>query len=296
MSLRFADSVGSAHAVALLTVVLWSLTFVQTKVLLEYLSPVEILLDRFVIAWALFWAFDPRMVATSVREEVLFALLGATGVFGYYILENIALEHTQAIHVGLIVTITPLFTAAILLLWKPFNRLYLLATVGGFAPVASGLYIMSYDHVNGLGYGDLLALFGALSFAVYTVLLSTVDVRFDVRIITRKSFFYGVVFLSLYAFGTGESMHWHAYKLLPVWINLLLLAIIASGLCFLMWRWAVARIGSSAASTYIYLVPLINALAAVWVLGEQMNVRIVISVILILSGLIVSHRYTSLQK
>jgi len=285
-----------AHAVALLTVVLWSLTFVQTKVLLEYLSPVEILLDRFVIAWTLFWAFDPRVVATSVREEVLFALLGATGVFGYYILENIALEHTQAIQVGLIVTIIPLLTAAIMLVWKPFNRRHFLATVGGFIPVAAGLYIMSYDHVNGLGYGDFLALFGALSFAVYTVLLSTVDARFDVRIITRKSFFYGVVFLFLYAFGTGESMHWHAYKLLPVWINLLLLAVIASGLCFLMWRWAVARIGSSAASAYIYLVPLINAFAAVWVLGEQMNMRIVISGILILGGLILSQRYTSLQK
>jgi len=295
-SSRLTDSTGLAHAVALLTVVLWSLTFVQTKVLLEYLSPVEILLDRFSIAWALFWIFDHRIVMTSLREEFLFALLGATGIFGYYILENIALQYTQAIHVGLIVTTAPLFTIVILLLRKPLEKRDFLANIGGFIPVAAGLYLMSYDRLSGFGYGDLLALSGAMSFAGYSVLLSTVDTRFDARIVTRKSLFYGVAFLSLYAAVTGESFHWRSYTLPSVWSNLLLLAMIASGLCFLLWRWAIAQIGSSAASAYIYLVPLINALAAVWVLREMMSIRIIIAGVLILGGLILSQRHTSLGK
>lgn len=293
---RSTDSIGSAHAIALLTVVLWSLTFVQTKVLLIHLSPVEILLDRFAIAWILFWIVFPRTVSTSWREEIIFALLGATGIFGYYILENLALERTQAIHVGLIVTTAPLFTAAIALVNRPFSPTLFKATIGGFIPVAAGLYLMSHDRLSDLGYGDLLALLGALSFAIYSVLLARVSGHFDGRIVTRKSFFYGVLFFCFYAAATGESFHWAAYRLAPVWSNLLLLAFIASGLCFLMWRWAVKRIGSPAATAYIYLVPLINALAAVWVLGEEMSTKIIFAGVLILGGLILSQHYASLEK
>ncbi|EDM23953.1 hypothetical protein CMTB2_06856 [Caminibacter mediatlanticus TB-2] len=35
---------------AFLTIFIWSLTFVQTKVLLKTLSPEEILIDRFLLA------------------------------------------------------------------------------------------------------------------------------------------------------------------------------------------------------------------------------------------------------
>jgi len=279
-----------AHFVALLTVVLWSLTFVQTKVLLQYISPTEILLDRFVIAWVLFWILDARFLATSIKEELLFALLGATGIFGYYIFENLALEYTKAIHVGLIVTIAPLFTALLTLFVKPLKRRNILHFIKGFIPVSIGLYIIGFEHFNSVNYGDFLALLGALSFALYTILLSYIHNRFDAFIVTRKSFFYGIIFLSIYAFVEDMQFHWSVYSLPQVWGNMLFLATVASGLCFIMWRWAVTKIGSSSASAYIYLVPLINALAAVLVLQEELNLKTIIAGVFILSGLIIYQR------
>jgi len=281
-----------AHVVALLTIVIWSLTFVQTKVLLVYLSPVEILIDRFVLAWAIFWILAPRRVRTSLHEEMLFLLLGASGIFGYYIFENLALHHTTAIHVGLIVTTTPVFTALFLLLGKPFQRLFLLSTIGGFLLVVSGVWIMSRDGLHSMGIGDGLALAGAVSFGLYSVLLGTVNERFDALIVTRKSFFWGIVFLALYAHYSGELFHPEAYWHTSVWGNLLFLAVVASGVCFVMWRWAVARIGAERTSNYIYLVPLINAVAAVVILDETVTVRIVIAGAMMLGGLYVAQRYS----
>ena len=277
-----------AHGIALLTVVIWSLTFVQTKVLLLYLSPVEILIDRFSLAWVLFWVLMPRRRATTIRDEGYFALLGATGIFGYYILENMALKYTTAVHVGLIVTTAPIFTALILMVSRAFDRRYGLGMVGGFMLVAAGLAVMRYDQVGDLRRGDLLALLGALSFGVYSVLLGRVDTRFDVWVVTRKSFFWGVVFLSIFALGQGERFHWEEYARFSVWTNLLFLSVVASGLCFVMWRWSIRQIGAERASNYIYLVPLINAAAAVWILDEQVTVRLVFAGILILGGLVVA--------
>jgi len=143
-----------AHGIALLTVVIWSLTFVQTKVLLLYLSPVEILIDRFSLAWALFWVLMPRRRATTIRDEGYFALLGATGIFGYYILENMALKYTTAVHVGLIVTTAPIFTALILMVSRAFDRRYVLGMVGGFLLVAAGFTLDRVAGVSHFGIDD----------------------------------------------------------------------------------------------------------------------------------------------
>jgi len=279
------------HIVAALTIVIWSMTFVQTKILLEYLTPVEILIDRFVLAWGLFWLIAPRMVATSWREELHFMMLGASGIFGYYIFENLALESTTVVNVGLLVTTSPIFTALFLLISRPSSRVSILPTIVGFGLVLSGLGIMGYGHTSELGNGDILALFGAVSFGFYSILLGMVGRRFDVLIVTRKSFFWGIVFLLLYALYRGESFGVEHYGLTIVWSNLLFLALIASGLCFVMWRWAVKRIGAVKASNYIYLAPLLNALAAVWVLDEVITLQTIVAGAVMLAGLVVAQRY-----
>ena len=267
------------------------MTFVQTKILLEYLTPVEILIDRFVLAWGLFWLIAPRVVATSWREELHFMMLGASGIFGYYIFENLALESTTVVNVGLLVTTSPIFTALFLLISRPASRASILPTIAGFGLVLSGLGIMGYGHAGELGVGDMLALFGAVSFGLYSILLGMVGRRFDVLIVTRKSFFWGIVFLLLYALYRGESFGVEHYRLTIVWTNLLFLALIASGLCFVMWRWAVKRIGAVKASNYIYLAPLLNALAAVWVLDEVITLQTIVAGAVMLAGLVVAQRY-----
>ena len=104
------------HIAVFITITIWSLTFVQTKILLNYLDPVEILLDRFVVAWIIFLIFSKKNTKINFKDEVYFILLGPTGIFGYYILENVALKYSSAINVGLIVTTAPVFTVILSML------------------------------------------------------------------------------------------------------------------------------------------------------------------------------------
>jgi drug/metabolite transporter (DMT)-like permease len=150
------------------------------------------------------------------------------------------------------------------------------------------MFVMGYGRTGRLGFGDLLAMLGAMSFGLYSALLARVNPRFDVLIVTRKTIFWGVVLLMTYAAFSGEHFHWKSYVVPIVFCNLFFLALIASGLCFVMRRWAVNRIGAARASNYIYLVPVVNALAAVFILGEEFTLRIFISGLLILIGLAIS--------
>ncbi len=274
------------HFIAFFTIFLWSLTFVQTKVLLNFLTPIEILLDRFSIAWLLFFIFTPKLIKTSLKDEFLFALLGISGIFGYYLFENLSLEYTKAINVGVIVTTAPVFTALILMFFKPKTVIF---TFISFSFVMIGLFFMGFNFK--FNFGNFLALIGALCFGVYTVLLGLIDKKYNILIVTRKSFFYGVIFLLIYYLQSRTSFNLNSYKNIIVWGNLLTLSLIASGICFIMWNYAVKNIGSSSTSLYIYLVPVINAIAAVVVLNEKITVNLLISSFFIVIGLLIAQKF-----
>ena len=77
------------HALALVTVVVWAVTFVSTKVLLVHLAPIEILFFRFVIGFVALALLRPRILhVRGFKEERWFMLAGATGVTVYYLLET----------------------------------------------------------------------------------------------------------------------------------------------------------------------------------------------------------------
>ena len=100
------------HLVALFTIFAWGFTFVSTKVLLADISPLWILLLRFVLGLGILCVMRPHILRLKERtDEVLFAAAGATGIAAYYLLENVALVFTTATAVGVIVAASPLFTA-----------------------------------------------------------------------------------------------------------------------------------------------------------------------------------------
>lgn len=97
---------------ALITIIIWGTTFVSTKILLESFRPTEILFIRFIIGFlTLTFIYPKRMRGTEIRQEIIFAAAGLTGICLYYLLENIALTFTAASNVGLIISLSPFFTA-----------------------------------------------------------------------------------------------------------------------------------------------------------------------------------------
>lgn len=106
------------HLVAVLTVGIWGLTFISTKVLIGHgLSPQEIFLLRFLIAYMGIWLISPRkLFADNWKDEFWMFLGGMTGGSFYFFTENTALEITLATNVSFIVCTAPLLTT-ILSLW-----------------------------------------------------------------------------------------------------------------------------------------------------------------------------------
>ena len=280
------------HLFAFITIAIWSTAFVGNKVLLAYLTPIEIMIFRFVLAWGVLLIIYPHWHRPrSWRDEGYFFLLGFLGIFVYFLFENFALRYTQATNVGLYMGAIPLLTAIaahFIIEDEHFSRKLLIGFV--LAMIGMGMILFEGRHFALRLHGDLLALGGAITFALYSALLKRAPDGYHYIEITRRSFFYGLLLMLLYRLWDGTPLHWTALSRPLVWSNILYLGLFSSGLAFLLYQQGIERIGSIAASNYIYLVPLLTAITGIIVLHEHLTPTMIAGGGLILLGLYVAQR------
>jgi drug/metabolite transporter (DMT)-like permease len=100
------------HLLAISIVLIWGVTFVNTKVLLQYgMRPEEIFMVRFFIAYVCIWTMSPRRLFSDTwHDELLMVLLGMTGGSMYFLSENFSLTMNYTTNVSFIVCTAPMLT------------------------------------------------------------------------------------------------------------------------------------------------------------------------------------------
>lgn len=282
----------TAHITALATVAIWGTTFIATKILLDDFSPISILFLRFLLGFAVLSLIPRRLKFTSAKTEMLLAGAGLSGVTFYFLFENIALQYTYAANVGVLVTVSPFFTAVLSKIFlkneKAFNRTFLL----GFVVAMTGVVMISLNDTLVIRLnpvGDVLALLAAGTWAVYSVLMKKAgETGLPVVLCTRRTFLYGLLFMipALIPLHFGIS----ADNLMkPVNAGMLIfLGVGASALCFATWNFAVKILGAVGANVYLYLVPVVTVVVSRIVLREQLTVLSAAGTALTISGLLIS--------
>lgn len=276
------------HITALVTILIWGMTFVSTKVLLGTFTPIEILFIRFAIGLlALAIIYPRRLKIADRRQEWLFVGAGVSGITLYYLLENIALTMTTASNVGIIVTVAPFFTALLSIFFlkteKPKMQFYF-----GFVVALAGIALISYNggslELNPMG--DLLAVLAAIMWAVYSILIRKIsDLGYGVIPATRRIFMYGLLFIIPLLFFVDFHIEVAQFTLLENIGNILFLGVGASALCFVTWNTAVKILGAVKTSVYIYLVPVVNVTASILILGEPITLALIVGSVLTFAGL-----------
>ncbi len=282
----------SGHISALVSTIIWGTTFISTKFLLEDFTPVEILFIRFLAGLAALTVACPkRLKVTDRKQEIVFAAAGLSGVCLYYLLENTALTFSMASNVGVIVSSAPFFTAILSRIFMKGDEKFGAGFFIGFAAAIAGICLISF---GGAGpefspVGDILALAAALAWAVYSLLLKKISGwGYNTIQTTRRTFFYGVIFMlpALPVFGFSTELSRFAKPVNA--LNLLYLGLGASALCFVIWGIAVRSLGTVKTSVYIYLVPVVTVIASAVMLGEPVTPFSAAGTALTLAGLFIS--------
>lgn len=283
-------TLGGAHAFALFTVFVWGFTFVSTKVLLEDFAPIEVLFGRFTIGLIALCILRPHVLRLERRShEWLFIAAGITGVTLYYLMENVALTFANASVVGVLVAVSPLSTTAIAFALgrEKISAGFVAGLIVALAGVA--LVCLGGGGATFSAPGVVLALGAALMWSLYSTLVKRIsDLGYETIASTKRTFVWGIIFMvPLMPFMGAQLDLGRLVDPLNA-ANMLFLGLAASAGCFATWGIAVSRLGAAKTSIYIYLVPVITAVASAAILSEMITVVMAAGIVLTIAGLALS--------
>ena len=291
---------GTGHITALITIVIWGTTFISTKILLADFTPIEILFFRFLFGLlVLITVYPKRLGIKDKKQELTFAVAGLCGICLYYLLENIALTHTMASNVGVIISVAPFFTAVLSHVLRKTEEKLKVQFFMGFIVAMIGICLISFSSselkLNPIG--DILAIVAAFVWAVYSLLTRKISsYGYNTIQTTRRIFTYGILFMLPFLFVFDFRLDVQKFVKPEYALNLIYLGLGASALCFVTWNYAVKVIGAVKTSVYIYIVPVITVVTSVVVLKEEITWMAAVGTGFTLIGLFLSESKPKFRK
>lgn len=264
---------------ALAIMVVWGTNFAVTKIVLDVLGVPVFLFLRF--AWMpilgfglLAWVYRGRWrEAVPLRRD--WPRFIACGVIG----------HT--LHVGIVtwgINLSTAFSSALVLTSGPIFTLLILAALGveklqrpqviGTATAFAGILIFLSDKfVAGLaraGVGDLVLLFAAFLFSLYTVIARPLTARYGPLLLLVWTLLFGAPLLMAISLPTVVDFDFSTVPL-RVWLLLLWATSVSAFLGWLVWAWVNQVRGVARSAPLQYLMPPIAGIVSWLWLGEHFN-------------------------
>lgn len=273
---------------------IWGVNIVAVKYLLTSLSPVNVILIRFITGSVLLFLLLLFIedVKVPIRDIWRLAMLGAIGITVYQFLFTFALKYTSAVNVGILINMSPIYGGFLsaLLGYEKFAKKRLIAIITGFF----GVFILMTKGEWGAFFtadirGTSLALLASLSWALYTILSKPLLDRHSPLKVTAYSMVAGSILLGAfvpYFFDRGEL----ARLSVTGWMVVVFSIIFSIVVAFFLWYRAVARIGLSRTMIYQYCVPAAAAAAAYFVSGETLHIYQLIGGIIIFVSVYLARR------
>jgi len=264
-----------AAGIALMTV--WGVNFAVTKIVLAELGVGPFLFIRFLamplFGFALLAAVTRRHFAKSwPRREDLprFIACGLIGHTAHVSIVMWGIDLSTAFSSSLVLTSSPLFTLLILsqLGAERLRRRQILGTLLAFTGI---VVFLSDKFVAGFalaGIGDLVLLFAASLFSLYTVIAKPLVSRYGPLNLMCYSLLFGappVVLATLPAFVAAPLDAVPA----GVWFGVFWAVAVSSFLGWIAWAWVNAVRGIARSAPLQYLMPPIAGLVAWLTLGES---------------------------
>ncbi|MDA3865180.1 MAG: DMT family transporter [Salinivirgaceae bacterium] len=283
-----------AQVAAFLTAVFWGYSFTWTHEVLNYFNPMSIIFMRLVIALCI---LVPLMFIFKMREKLRprqllqLAILGLFQPFLYFIFETYGVKLTTSTVSSVVISMIPLFVP-IGAYWF-FKEHLTITNIGGIILSFIGVAIIIFDNQVKLsgGWLGLAVLFMAVITAVvYMVLLRKLSASYNVFTINVYQNIFGLLyFLPFFLFDGVPTLMQIEFK--SDWIfPLVSLAIFGSAAAFMLFTYAIGKIGASKAAAYNNLVPVITAIAAYWKFSEAISMQKITGIVIVIAGLFLAQK------
>ena len=282
-----------AYALLLAANCVYATSYVATRLVLDDLPPAFLALVRLVGGAAILvpaaWLREGRGRRSGRADAWRIVWMGVFGFAGAFALGNWGLARSTATNAALLIIVEPV---SIMLLGPVVlgERLARREAIGAALAVL-GAVVVVLNGVPGLTHalvphwrGDLLLVLSGLAYGAYTLIGRDVLTRHSPFTVTARSIVWGaLVMLPLAAAewlgGARPTLTAGAVA------GALYLAVVITALGYLLWNWALVRVGAPQAAVFITVQPIGGALLGILVLREPLTSFTVIGGVLIVAGL-----------
>lgn len=270
-------------------------TYLAAKRALEELSPFEVALARFTLAGLVFGGLLWVRRARIARRDLLgLAALGFVAVplnQGFFLA---GLARSTPGHAALLYALTPVFVflLARLRLGERASALKLAGIAVAFAGVA---VVLGARGVVALGgsprqlAGDLMILAAVVAWAVFAVGGKVYAERYGSVVSTSAAIVMGTILYLPVGLALSDLSRFA--RVTPLgWASLGYLVLFTSVVAYLLYYWSLARAEASRVAIWSNLQPVLTALLAWAIYGEQLTGPFVAGGALVLAGVVLTER------
>ncbi|MEG6522263.1 DMT family transporter [Desulfotomaculum sp. 1211_IL3151] len=267
----------------------WGVTFVVVQDALSGIGPYYFIGIRFAIAFAFLALIYGKRFRNIDKATLKAGSFIGVFLFMGYAFQTVGLKYTTASNAGFItglaVVLVPLFTALIT------KKIPSLVLIFGVTSATLGLGLLSIGDNLSIRFGDILCFFCAICYAAHIILVGKYAPKHDPVLLAILQV--GVVAVISLSFGVARETL-PAEFTRPVWTGLLITAIPATALAFLIQN-SVQRFTSATHTAIIFITEPVFAAATGWLwAGEVLSPRQWVGCLLILVGMLIAELKDSL--
>jgi len=277
----------------IIAVVLWGMSFVWTKQLLQLNFPVfTIIIARLVIASiVLLLIFKPKNQIEHIERKdfLLFILLALCEPFLYFIGENFGLVYVSPSLTAAIIALIPIATAfGLNIFYKEKLRKKIF-----FGAIIStvGIVIMSFSSEGFvIGWqGLLLLLLAVISATGYGLILQKILAKGygPVTITTWQNIISIIYYLPCFLIVDWDklpTLNWSAQAI----FNLIVLGVLCSAVAFALYSASAKVISVAGATIFTNVIPIVTLIVSVAIGLEVLNIQKTVGILVVIGGVLLS--------
>jgi drug/metabolite transporter (DMT)-like permease len=287
-----------AHLSLLAANIIYGVNYSIAKAVMpDHIKPLALVSFRSVFTAGLFWITSLFMPKEPVSRKDLLFLFGCSffGVVINQMLFLAGLNLTSPINSSIILSTNPIFAFVFAALILKERITFLKGS--GLAIGLSGVLLLilqngTPDLASSTFLGDVFTLVNTISWAFYTVIIVRMLEKYHPVTVMKWTFFFGMLTTIPAGYNQWSTMDWSSIPL-NAWLEIGFVVVFATYLGYLLISFGLRRLSPTIVSTYTYIQPVIAAYIASMMGQDHIDLVMVISALLIFTGVFVVSRQKS---
>ena len=264
-----------------ITTIFFGMTYVLTKICLNYSTELHIISFRFLIAFVISLIFLQRKIFPLKIKEILYSLILSVLLFMVFITMTIGVKYTTATNASFLISLSVIFIPFFSWIFnkeKPKKSIFIVLIIA-----LIGIMLLTLDKNLEFHIGDILCLICSLLFSFH-VLITERFVKNNNPITLGVLQFGGVALLSFLVQYPIEKFTLPKNE--KFWISLMILSVFCTALAYIIQTVSQKKLSSTLIGLILSLEPIFSGIFGYFILNEYLSPQQYMGAFLLLISII----------